>query len=104
MANKIYDRPIEVQRIDESSEIWETVYKLHAAVNKAKTDNEYLNAGAIQAKRSLVFEIRYFAGLEAISFDTQSYRILFNGVVYNITDFDDFMLKHRTVKLVGVSY
>lgn len=102
--SKAYDRPIIIQRIDSDSEKWTDLYKLHASINKGKTDDEYLSAGAIQAKKNLVFEIRYFAGLEDISLDLQSYRIVYQGVPYNIGDYDDFMLRHKTVKLLGVSY
>jgi head-tail adaptor len=47
--NRPFDRPITLQKIDEITEKWTDVYKLHAQINKAKADNEYLNAGATQA-------------------------------------------------------
>ena len=100
---KVFDKPITIQRINESED-WEDVFKVHAFINKAKSDNEFLNAGAIQAKRSLTFEVRYFAALEDVSFNLQSYRILYKGRPFDIKDFDDFMLKHNTVKILGVSY
>ena len=101
---RVYDRPITIQRINDTTEQWENVYAVHAYINKSKADDEYLNAGAIQAKRSLVFEVRYFAALENIANNIQLYRIVYNDIPYNIKDFDDFQLKHRTVKLLGVSY
>lgn len=102
--NKLFDRPISIQRINESTEAWEDVFKVHARINKARSDNEYLSAGAIQAKKSLIFEVRYFADIEDISLNLQSYRIVYLGVPYNIEDYDDFMLTHKTVKLSAVSY
>lgn len=102
--NKPFDKPITIQRINESTEQWDDLYHVHAYVNKSKTDNEYLGSGAIQAKRTLVFEIRYFGNLEEISYDLQRFRIVYNGVNFNITDYDDFMLAHKTVKLLGESY
>lgn len=101
---RVFDRPIIIQKINETTELWEDVFKVHASINKAKSDNEYLNAGAIQAKKNLTFEMRYFADLEDISFNLQSYRIVYQGVSYNIEDYDDFMLNHKTVKILGVSY
>lgn len=101
---KVYDRPISIQRINESTEEWDDLYNVHASINKASTDNEYLNAGAIQAKRNLTFEVRYFSGLEDISLNLQSYRIVYQGVPYDIRDYDDYMLQHRNVKILGVSY
>ena len=101
---KVFDRPITIQKINELTETWDDVYSVHASINKAKSDNEYLNAGAIQAKRTLVFEVRYFKDLEDISLNTQLYRIVYQDVPYNIEDYDDFMLAHKTVSFLGVSY
>lgn len=101
---KLFDRPITIQKIDETTELWTDVYHVHAHINKAKSDDEYLNAGAIQGKKSLTFEVRYFTGLEDISFNLQSYRIVYQGVPYNLKDYDDFMLRHKTVNLLAVSY
>ena len=102
--SRLYDRPISIQRINEITEQWEDVFKVHACINKAKSDNEYLNAGAIQAKRTLTFELRYFEDLEDIGLNLQSYRVVYQGIPYNIEDYDDFMLKHKSVKILGVSY
>lgn len=101
---KVFDKPITIQKLNSKAKRWEDLYKVHASINKAKSDGEYLSAGAIQAKRNLAFEVRYFSGLEDISLNLQTYRILYRKVPYNIVDFDDFMLKHKTIKLLGVSY
>lgn len=100
---RLFDRPITIQKINEAED-WEDVFKVHASINKAKSDDEYLNAGAVQGKRNLTFEVRYFKALEEISYNTQLYRILYQGVPFNIKDYDDFMLQHKTVKFLGVSY
>mgnify|MGYP003295394696 CR=1 FL=1 len=102
--SRLYDKPIIIQKINESTETWEDVYKVHACINKAKNDDEYLNAGAIHGKRTLTFEIRYFDDLEDMSFDLQSYRVVFQGRPYDLKDYDDYMLRHISVKLLGVSY
>ena len=102
--SKLFDRPITIQKINELTEDWDDVYKVHASINKAKANSEYFNAGAIQGKVSLVFEIRYFKDLEAINYDMQSYRIVHNGTTYNIIDYDDYKLLHKTIKLLGVNY
>ena len=101
--SKVFDRPITVMKIDEVTEKWVPEFNLHARINKAKADSEYLYAGAIQGKQSLTFEVRYFDRLKDISLNTQLYRIIFDGVSYDITDYDDYMLQHKTVKLLGVS-
>ncbi len=101
--SKVYDRPIIIQKLNESRD-WVDMYRVHASINKSKTDDEYLSAGAIQGKRNLTFEVRYFADLEDISLNLSLYQILYNGVPYNIKDYDDYMLMHKSVKLLGVSY
>lgn len=102
--SKVYDKPIIIQKINPNTERWESMYNLHARINKASSDNEYLSAGAIQSKQTLTFETRYFKKLEDISLNTQQYRIVYQNNNYNIKDYDDYMLKHMTVKLLGVSY
>lgn len=99
-----YDKPIEIQVLNQKAKTWDPLFKVHARINKAKPDNEYLSAGAIQAKKTLTFEVRYFADLEPISLNLQLYRIVYQGVPFNIKDYDDFMLEHKTVKLLGASY
>jgi SPP1 family predicted phage head-tail adaptor len=102
--SKPFDRPITIQKIDELTEEWVDVYKVHARINKAKSDTEYLNAGAVKGKRNLTFEVRYFKALEDISYNTERYQVVYQGIPFNIVDYDDFMLQHKTVKLLGVSY
>lgn len=99
----VYDKPIIIQKINEDSEKWEDLYTLHARVNKSN-GSEYLNAGANQSKSNLVFEVRYFKDLEAIAFSRGLYRIIYRGQLYNLTDYDDYLEQHKTVKLLGVSY
>ena len=102
--SRLYDRPIIIQKIDEITDQWADIYKVHASINKSSNDTEFLNAGAIQGKRKLTFEVRYFKNLEDIALNLQCYRIVFQGVPYDIKDYDDYMLKHNSVKLLGVSY
>lgn len=97
-----YDKPITIQKISEASETWSNWRSVHARVNKSN-GSEYLNAGANQSKSTLVFEVRFFADLEDINYDRGSYRIIYRGRTFNITDYDDFQEKHLTVKLLGVS-
>lgn len=101
---RLFDRPIVIQKQNESTEEWENVFAVHASINKSKSNDEYLSGGAIQAKESLVFEVRYFKALEDVRLNTQIYRVLYSDVPYNIEDYDDYMLRHKTVKLLGVSY
>lgn len=98
-----YDKPIKIQKIDENTEKWSDIYSLHAKVNKSN-GSEYLNAGANQSRSNRVFEVRYFKDLEDIDDNRGLYRIIYRGKTYNITDYDDYLEQHKTIKLLGVSY
>lgn len=98
-----YDRPIVIQKIDEDTEVWSDLWFLHARINKT-TGSEFVEAGAIQSQTTKTFELRYFAGLEDVDFNRGLYRIVYRGYNFNIVDYDDYMEKHRTVRLKGISY
>jgi len=89
--SKVFDKPIVIQKIDEVTEKWTDLYTPHASINKAKTDNEYLEAGASRSKKTLVFEVRYFKDLEDIDLNTQRYRILYRDTPYNIGDYKAYL-------------
>ena len=99
----VYDKPITIQKINEDTEVWEDLYHLHARVNKSN-GSEYLNAGANRSKSNRVFELHYFKDLEDIDDNRGLYRLVYRGKLYNITDYDDYLEQHRTIKLLGVSY
>ena len=86
----VFNKLIIIQKVDEETEEWSDLYNLHANINKNKTDNKYLSAGAIQSKANLVFEVRYFKELAHIFTNTQLYRIIYNDINYEIVDYDDY--------------
>lgn len=98
-----FDKPIIIQKIDKD-EKWHDLFHLHARVNKARADNQYLTAGSTRVQKREVFEVRYFHKLKALDESHQSYRIIYDGAPYALEDYDDFMDSHITVKLLGVSY
>ena len=99
-----FDKPITIQILDEETETWKDLFTkpLHARVNKS-SGSEYLDAGASRSRETRVFEVRYFKELEPIALNTQIYRLIYRNAVYNITDYDDYMEMHQTVKLLGVA-
>jgi head-tail adaptor len=97
----IFDNPIIIQKINEDSEEWIDVWKLHASINKSKA-SEY-NAAGVETRRTLTFTVRYARPLETIAYNMGLYRIVFGGVVFNINDFDDYMLSHQTIRFTAVS-
>jgi head-tail adaptor len=98
-----YDRPITIQVQDETTEEWADALHLHAKVNKTG-GGQTLNAGADQFHAALTFEVTYSRALEALRFDPQHYRVVYRDHTFKVTDYDDFMEQHRTVRLVGVLY
>jgi hypothetical protein len=42
MNNIVFDRCITIQKLDELTEKWTDVFNVHARINKAQSDNEYL--------------------------------------------------------------
>ena len=94
-------KPIIIQKLNEA-ETWETVEKVHASVNKA-SGNAYLGSGSEQSSSGKTFSFRYAPIFSPIQFDKQSYRIIYEGVIYTIEDYDDYLEKHTSIRLLGVS-
>lgn len=99
----IYDKPITVQVQDPVTEGWTDSLHLHAKVNKTGGGAAY-NAGADQYRASLTFEVRYVRALEDIAYGPQPFRVLYRGRTFKVTDYDDYMEQHRSVRLVGELY
>lgn len=99
----VYDKPITVQVQDAETEKWADKLKLHARVNKTGGGTSF-TAGADQYKVSLTFEVRYSRQLEEIAYNPQPFRIVYRGRTFKVTDYDDYMEQHKTVKLVGELY
>lgn len=100
---RVYDRPVFLQKQDENTELWETKAKIYCCINKY-SGTENFSAGADQYHAKLTFETRYFSALEDVRYQTQLYRLIYNGHTFNILDYDDFMEQHREVKIVGELY
>lgn len=99
----MYDKPIIIQVQDPETEEWRVKLGLHASVNKTRGGAAF-SAGTDQHKTSLTFKVRYVKALEEIAYNTQPYRILYQGRPFKVVDYDDYMEKHREIKLVGEYY
>lgn len=98
-----YDKPITVQVQDLDTEKWTNSMHLHAEVNKTGGGMAF-NAGADQYRSTLTFKVRYVRKLEDIANGPQPFRIVYRGRHYKLVDYDDYMERHREVKLVGELY
>ena len=96
--------PFTIQIQDENTGEWTDKWHLHALqVNKTGGGQAY-NAAADQYKTRLTFEVRYFAALEEMRYSPQLFQILYRGHTFKLVDWDDYMERHLTVKLVGEAY
>lgn len=98
-----YDKPITVQVQDPDTEQWTDAMRLHAEVNKTGGGTVF-SAGADQHRATLTFKVRYSRKMEEIANGPQPFRILYRGRTYKVTDYDDYMERHRDVKLTGELY
>lgn len=99
----LFDKPIVIQVQDLETEEWTDKLHLHARVNKTGGGTA-MNAGATQYRASLTFELRYIRALEELAYSTQPYRVIYRDRQFKVTDYDDYMEQHRTIKLVGEFY
>lgn len=96
--------PVTIQHQDPDTEEWTDLLHLHALQVNRSGGAETFNAGAGQYHPRLTFELRWCQALEDLRYNTQAHRILYRGHTFNILDWDDYMERHLTVKLVGEAY
>ena len=93
---------VKVDAIGNRRVVWTDFYSCYAYANIAtgKTaGQEYEAAGQTVASDGYTFTVRYCKALKGM--DSDHYRILFDGDIYNITLVDDFQFRHETLKLTA---
>lgn len=75
---------------------WIDYYTCSAFVNNL-SGKEYWEAAQVNAQKEIYFLIRYCS--ETAGMDTEHYRILFRGQIYNITFLDNVKYQNRILKL-----
>lgn len=75
---------------------WIDYYTCSAFVNNL-SGKEYWEAAQVNAQKEIYFLIRYCS--ETAGMDTEHYRILFRGQIYNITFMDNVKYQNRILKL-----
>ena len=96
--------PVTIQRQDPDTEEWHDHLGLHALQINKTGGGESHAAGAEQYKPRLTFKLRWCKELEAMRYNTQEHRIVYQGHSFNIKDYDDYMERHIFVNLVGEAY
>ena len=75
---------------------WMDYYICSAYVNNL-SGKEYWEAAQVNAQKEIYFLIRYCS--ETAGMDTEHYRILFRGQMYNITFLDNVKYQNQILKL-----
>lgn len=76
--------------------LWEDHFSCWAYVNNL-SGKEYWEAAQVNAQKDIYFLIRYCP--EVAGLDTEHYRVVFRGQVYNLTFVDNVKYQNRTLKL-----
>ena len=97
---KTFDKPILLQQKDREARQWVTIQRLHAHINTTSS-SEYTSAGSTRSSYSLTFRVRYNPMLKQVAHSLQDYRIAWDGGFYRISSYDDFGVRHQTVKFVA---
>ena len=75
---------------------WIEYFSCHAYVNNL-SGSEYYEAAKTNTQNEVYFIVRYCSELKDI--DCEHYRIIFEGVPYNISFVDNVMYENKTLKL-----
>lgn len=96
--NRVYDKPVLLQKQIAGTGAWEDVQSLHAEVNKNVTQQSYSPEND-RVRQCLVFRMRYNPILESVRNAPQDYRISYRGQHFELVDYDDYMERRREIKL-----
>lgn len=96
--------PVTIQHQDPDSEEWSDLLHLHATKVNRAGGGESFNAGREQYHPRMTFDFRWSRRLEALRWAPDSHRLVYRGHFFNITDYDDYMEQHLTVRLTGEAY
>lgn len=96
--------PVIIQKQDPDTEAWTDHLRLHAIKVNRAGGGETFAAGREQYHPRMIFDLRWCQALEAIRWDPQQHRVVYRGRSFNITDYDDYMEQHLTVRLTGEAY
>ena len=96
--------PVKLQHLDAESETWSDVMTLHALKVNHKSGAETFDTGAGQYHLALVFRFAWSRLIEALRYDPQHYQLVYDGHLFNIVGYDDFMEGHIYADITGVAY
>ena len=95
-----YNKPIIIQKLNEQTEKWDQYYFTHANVNKT-TGKEYNAASTNISFSTYSFKIRFCEKLKEVIYNTEIYRILYDGKLFNIENADRYAENVTEITLIG---
>ena len=98
MAN--YNRPILIQKLNLTTEVYEYYFKTHANVNKVG-GREYQNASSNISNSSFNFKVRYCSALKDIIFNTEVYRVIYDNRIFDIKNVDRYAENTNELTIIG---
>ena len=96
----VFDRPFILQEYDLVRHIWADSLHLHASINKSVSTAGRNPADSGHTER-YIFRVRYFAALDAVRGNPSRFRVCYSGDTYEISGYDDYSERRRTVKLTA---
>lgn len=96
--------PVTIQRMDKDTEEWTDLLQLHALQVNRAGGGESFAAGRETYHPRMTFDLRWCKVLEAVRWDPQAHRIVYLGHTFDISDYDDYMEQHLTVRITGEAY
>lgn len=99
MARKVIDI-LKLNITNEKYELYKTCHLL--SVNKS-SGKEYFNARTEISTSTLNFVLRYSNDLKDIIYNTQMYRVVYDGITFNVKNADNFKEQNRKLTIVGDS-
>jgi SPP1 family predicted phage head-tail adaptor len=91
---------VNIQKQDPDTEDW-SLYKTFHTVSENRTGNsEYSIAGSEFSSDMITLKFRYSSAMSKLDGNTQIYRAMIGGNVYDIKSYDDIEYRHQFIKLV----
>ena len=92
---KVQKAVVSADEIGNRRDVWEDYFSCYSTVGGEK-GSEQFEAGQDVATANISFSVRWCSVLENV--DSQGYRILFRGEIYNIISVDHMNYKKKSLK------
>ena len=87
---------VEMDDVGNQVLLWQDYYRCAAYANNL-SGSEYWAAAQTNSQKDVYFVVRYCSEVSVI--DTENYRIIFRGQIYNITFIDNVKYENKMLKI-----